>query len=334
MQLSAVVGSQVAHICPGAPHAVVLSAVVQLVPLQHPDGHEVTSHTQAPLTQCCPAAHGAPLPHWHAPLLQLSVRTESQAIHAIAPVPHEVTEGGETQVDPLQQPVVQVAAQPEHTPPVHDWPPGHCWQSSPPAPHAPAELPATHALFEQQPLGQETPSQMHRPPEQRCPPGHSAVEPHIQPRAPQLSAVSGSHCTHMSAAAPQLASDGVLQVLLAQQPESQMVSSQTQPLVVQCWRGPHAGSLPQRQWPSAEQVSAAMGSQVTHVSPPEPQLESERGWHWPSMQHPDGQVVASQTQTPAAQRCPSWQVEVSPPQTHEPVAEQVSALNGSQAAQA
>jgi hypothetical protein len=249
----------------------VLIAGVQVVPLQHPLGHELMSQMHVPATQCCPAAHGAVEPHWQVPPTQLSARSASQATQAIAPVP-QVAVDGVLHVEPLQHPVAHPVAQPEQTPPVQVCAPGQTWQSCPPAPHAPAEVVVMQAVPEQQPFGHDTPSQTHMPPEQCCPAAHSTVVPHWQPSAPQLSAVSVLHARHICAAAPQLFSDGVLHTLLvvSQQPESQMVSSQAQPLTVQCWRGPHAGPPAHVQCPSAEQLSERSGSQATQVSPPVP----------------------------------------------------------------
>jgi hypothetical protein len=210
------------------------------------------------------------------PVLQLSVRIGSQATHAIAPVPQAVVFAGETQVDPLQQPVVQVVAHPEHTPPTQLCAPGQTSQSWPPAPHAPADVVVMQAFPEQQPVGHDTPSQVHMPPTQCWPEAHSAVVPHWHPSAPQLSAVSGSQARHISATWPQLVIDGVLQTWLRQQPASQIVSSHTQPLPVQCWRGPHAGPPAHVQRPAAEQLSERVGSQAAQVSPPVPHWLSER----------------------------------------------------------
>jgi hypothetical protein len=60
----------------------------QAPPAQHPFGHDVPSQTQAPATQCSPAPHGAPLPHWQVPVAeQLSVVVGSQATQATPPTP-------------------------------------------------------------------------------------------------------------------------------------------------------------------------------------------------------------------------------------------------------
>jgi len=162
LQLSERVVSHAAHIAPGAPQAP-RPSVVQLLPVQQPFGHEEALQLHAPPTQACPAAQLAPEPHLQAPPVQLSARSGSQETHAVAPVP-QLFSDGELQVDPLQQPLVQLLVQPEQTPPEQDWPPGQTSQPSPPVPHAPGAFPARHAPPEQQPVGHETPSQMHMPP--------------------------------------------------------------------------------------------------------------------------------------------------------------------------
>lgn len=135
---SASVASQLEHASPPAPHAVSPGAV-QVVPAQHP-AHERASHTQVPPTQACPTAHGAPVPHAHAPLAsQASARSGSHATHAPPPMPH-VLGLAALHVAPEQQPVVQPAAQPLHTPDVQA-PPPHDSQAPPPLPHAPASVP-------------------------------------------------------------------------------------------------------------------------------------------------------------------------------------------------
>jgi hypothetical protein len=52
VQLSASVESHALHMAPGAPHTLVLSVLLQVVPLQQPLGHEVMSQTHVPATQC------------------------------------------------------------------------------------------------------------------------------------------------------------------------------------------------------------------------------------------------------------------------------------------
>jgi hypothetical protein len=79
------------HVPPLAPH-VVAPRETHAVPAQQPLAHEVASHTHAPDTQRWPDAHGAPLPHAHAPAVHRSDRA-SQARHATPPVPHAETDG-------------------------------------------------------------------------------------------------------------------------------------------------------------------------------------------------------------------------------------------------
>jgi hypothetical protein len=77
---------------PPMPHDVAFGLLLQLLVLsQHPLAHEVASQTQAPPTQCCPTAHGAPVPHAQVPPAHVSERTESHATQAepVAPLmPH------------------------------------------------------------------------------------------------------------------------------------------------------------------------------------------------------------------------------------------------------
>jgi hypothetical protein len=81
-QPSAMFGSQAAHALPLLPHIDTSFGAMHVVPLQQPFGQTVPSHTHAPETQCRPAAHGGPLPHWHvAPGAQVSEPTP-QSMHA------------------------------------------------------------------------------------------------------------------------------------------------------------------------------------------------------------------------------------------------------------
>ena len=107
---------QVVHAPPPVPQ-LPTPAVRQLVPEQQPLAHDTPSQTQAPLTQCWPAAHGAPpLPHTQAPFgEQWSDRTGSQGLQAPPPLPHASIAGG-WQLPPLQQPVGHEVASHTHAP--------------------------------------------------------------------------------------------------------------------------------------------------------------------------------------------------------------------------
>lgn len=114
--------------------------------MQHPAPHDVASHTQLPPTQCCPVAHGPPVPHEHAPAVHRSERT-SQAMHTLPPVPHAATVGGDEHVAPEQQPLAQlVALQLVQAPPAHVLPPVHVAQAAPPEPHDASLVPARHVV--------------------------------------------------------------------------------------------------------------------------------------------------------------------------------------------
>lgn len=59
---SAVSGGHAMHDSPPVPH-VVGPRTSHVVPLQHPSGHDVASHSHCPAEHRCPAAHAGPLPH-------------------------------------------------------------------------------------------------------------------------------------------------------------------------------------------------------------------------------------------------------------------------------
>ena len=87
----------------------------QVLPEQQPLEHDVAVHWQLPPTHTCPVAHAGPPPQEHLPLVQPSARVELQVVHALPPEPQFVTDVGDSQVPPLQQPEVHVCAQPWQT---------------------------------------------------------------------------------------------------------------------------------------------------------------------------------------------------------------------------
>jgi hypothetical protein len=66
---------------------------MQVFPAQHPLGHDVASHTQAPLTQRWPAPQAGPVPQVQLPFVQLSALVALQATHAAPLVPQLVSDG-------------------------------------------------------------------------------------------------------------------------------------------------------------------------------------------------------------------------------------------------
>jgi hypothetical protein len=217
--------SHVPHVAPGAAQLFEVSGV-QRSPLQHPEGHEVASHTQTPCEQCRPGLQGGPEPHWHAPEAeQSSAADESQATQVDPPDPHVATERS-LHVAPLQQPLGHDCPSQTQRPPAHRCP----LAQAGPAPHAhspDAEHPsarvasqATHAL---PPAPQvETEGALHVVPVQQ-PEGQS--QPAQAPRA------HASPCGHGEQACPALpharGSLPGLQVVPWQHPVVQEVASQT-----------------------------------------------------------------------------------------------------------
>jgi hypothetical protein len=126
------------HSAPPLPHSPGTSPERQSVPAQQPMGHERPSQTHFAFRQCCPAAHAAPVPHWHAPVAeQLSAVTGLHATHAVPLPPHAVTEGG-VHVAPEQHAEGHDVASQTQAPAEHLWPGPH----GGPTPHsqAPAEV--------------------------------------------------------------------------------------------------------------------------------------------------------------------------------------------------
>ncbi len=143
-----------------------------MLPLQHPLGHEVASHT-----------------HW--PVLLLHSWLAAHPAHVAPAAPHDVFDSAAYAshvplAPPLQQPAGQVLASHEQVPVVLSHSPlAHEPHAAPPLPHCEAvcEEKATHALPLQQPLAHEVASHTHWPVLLL----HSwpvAHEPHATPAAP------------------------------------------------------------------------------------------------------------------------------------------------------
>jgi hypothetical protein len=110
-------GSQVVHALPPVPQEV-CEAVVQVVPLQQPVGHDVPSQPHEPATQCWPAAHAGLAPQVQTPLaLQVSALTP-HAMQAAPPVPQALVDGV-LHTAPVQHPFGHPAAHEPQTPLLH-----------------------------------------------------------------------------------------------------------------------------------------------------------------------------------------------------------------------
>jgi hypothetical protein len=321
-QLSDCGSPHAAHAAPAVPH-VAVDEVSQVVPLQHPVGHEVALQTQAPAEHSWPTAHSETFPHMQSPMAeQPSALVASHATHDSPPNPQDAGDRA-LHVGPEQHPVAHVDAHPLHVPLLHVSPPGHDWHCVPPLPHAPTLLPVWHVPLEQHPSGHETPSHWHVPFKQRCPAAHAPPVPHLQLPSPHESADPVAHTAHAWPTAAQAVRESAVQVVPSQHPFGHDVASQTHTWFAQCSPGLHGVPDPHWQTPMPEQESAATGSHVTHVDPTSPQLESACETHVASLQHPSGHDVGSHWHVPFKQRCPSahaaW-----PPHVQVPDSEQAS----------
>lgn len=83
---------------------------------QHPFGQVVALHAHAPPVHATPALHCAPPPHLHCPATHASAAPALHVVHAAPPVPHAVSVLPAMHVEPLQQPLGQLAALQTHWP--------------------------------------------------------------------------------------------------------------------------------------------------------------------------------------------------------------------------
>jgi hypothetical protein len=160
------------------------------LPLQQPFGQPTESQTQAPLTQCRPAPHDAPVPHLQVPPLQLSFCVVLHVPQVAPAVPHWLVVRLVMQVLPEQQPFGQLLELQTQAPPTHAWPLPHAGfvphmhtpfvqvlavvevhvvQVTPLVPQLANVLVVLHAPLLQQPVGHDVPSQMQALPPQRVP---------------------------------------------------------------------------------------------------------------------------------------------------------------------
>ena len=323
-QPSALTGSQGVHAPPPVPQ-VATERALQVEPAQHPSGQPVPSQTQLPATQCCPVSHGGAVPHWHAPVAEhRSAARRSQGTHAVAPTPHDDSDGW-WQVEPEQHPPAQFEElQLLHTPPLQVAGAVQGSQASPPAPQAASVRPERHRLPEQQPP-HDRGSHTHVPPAHRWPAPQGGPMPHWQaPVEAQLLAVARSQAVQVAPPVPHDWNVRGSQTSPSQQPEGHEPWSQTQVPAAQRWPGPQAAVLPQRHPPS-EQESARWESQAVQTPPAVPHAAGDAARHFrTASQQPVGQVVGSQVQTPPSQRCPPSHAGPSP-HAHCPTGEQRSA---------
>jgi hypothetical protein len=309
--------SHAPHIAPEAPQldVVSLATATQVVPLQHPPGHDDALHTHAPDTQVWPAAHAASVPHLHTPLVQVLVDPE-HGPHARPPVPHEPAfcEAKGTHAPALQQPLGQLVASHTHAPPTQRVPLAqgavapHLQappvQRSDVAPQSMHAVPAaahwldvvgeTQTPLAQQPPGQLAGVQVQLPPSQDWPAAHGMFVPHMH--APWLHALlgGGAHVVHAPPLLPQCTAELVWHRPLKQQP---MQLTELQPL-----------QAPAVQlWPTG---------QLWHMVPAVPQVPASVPGRQILPEQQPVQLVESHTQLPFAQCWPAPQAGPLPqPQT-------------------
>jgi hypothetical protein len=200
----------------------------QVVPEQHPDPHDVASHSQVPAAEhACPGAHAGPEPHAHAPAMHLFATFGAQATHAEPLVP-QLAGDAVVHVPFAQHPFGHDVASQTHLPPEQCWP--SLQGAPPPQAHVPERaqasavvgLHATHAP----PAAPHAPRDglLHVGPEQ-----HPAQLPAHPLHAPAVQVSAAPHGAQAAPAPPHAAGlSPASQVLPEQHPVGHETPSQTQ----------------------------------------------------------------------------------------------------------
>jgi hypothetical protein len=137
LQLSALVGSQIAHADPAFPQADRERTATQAgVPLpQQLLGQFVALQAppvQVPPVQVCPAPHARPLPQVHVPVAEQLLAEVGSQVTQVDPFAPQAARARVWQVLPAQQLVGHDVASHWHKPPTQLWPPA---QTPPVFPH-------------------------------------------------------------------------------------------------------------------------------------------------------------------------------------------------------
>jgi hypothetical protein len=263
------------------------------LPEQQPDGHDVASHTQLPLTHRWPAAQtDPPVPQLQAPATHRSALAP-QAEQAPPPPPHWLLDVAVTHVEPLQHPVGHDDESQTHAPDTQRCPDAHAGpapqrqlpplhesavaeqltQAAPDAPHRAVEGGETQVVPLQQPEGQLVPSQMQTPLEQRWPTPHALPLPHRHCPLLQVSAVT-PHETQVVPLTPQAAAWFPATHEVPLQHPAHDGPSQTHVPPLQRCPAPHASPAPHRHCPPL-QLSASRVLHVVQAFPLFPQSDSD-----------------------------------------------------------
>jgi hypothetical protein len=194
-------------------------------------------------------------------------------------------------------------------------------------------LPGSHAEPLQQPAHVVL-SQTHTPLEQRCPVAHAGPPPQVHVPPDEHPSPAEPHDWHVEPPVPHDGPvGGDVHTLPLQHPLGHDAELQTHAPPLQIWPAAHGGPAPHAHAPEGEQLSACVGLQPTQELPSVPQLERDGVVHEVPLQHPVLHEVALQTHCPVTHTCPGPQA-AEVPQLHCPLAEQLSAVAGSHAAQA
>jgi hypothetical protein len=241
---------QSTHAAPPVPHSDFdcEPCCTHVPPLQHPVGHEVASHTHAPVvvSHSCPDEHAAHI----APLVpQALLDCDPRTTHAPPAV---------------QQPPEHVLALHTQWPVLvsHSVPEGHAAHSVPPAPHDAVDSldSGSHVAPEVQQPAHAEPPQVHAPPEQLPPAAQGA---HVAPAVPHEELDCEAQGTHWP--------------LAVQQPSGQVAWSHAGAVSVGESDGascPCATSAPGASFP----VVPSLASSPERASLPAPLLPEDAPW--------------------------------------------------------
>jgi len=226
-----------------------------------------------------------------------------QLAHTAPPAPHFAAVGGDTHVDPEQQPEAQDETLQTHAPPEHTWPEPHggfaphlqtppgqlsavmpqLVHAAPFVPHADAVGGEVHVDPEQQPEAQvPEPHPLHTPPVHVS--GLGQLEQAAPPVPQSIVELPGWHLPEES-----------------QHPVGHELALQTQVPPEQTWPVAHAAPPPHLHCPPTVQVSAVL-PQLTHDAPATPQEATVGGLvQLDPVQQPSGHDVELQTHSPPEQ---------------------------------
>lgn len=240
------------------------------------------------------------MPQVHFPLVQLSASVALHAVQALPPEP-QFAAVGDSQALPLQQPEVQVCAQPVQTLLTQVLPLPQEPHALPLDPQAVSWLPGRHTLPWQQPPGQLASLHTQEPPTQAKPAPQAAPVPHLQVPPEQVSALVESHTPQEPPPVPQVAVVLALHTPPEQHPFGQEVASQRHdPPTHRCPLA-QAAPPPHEQLPVALQPSATDVLHVVHPLPPAPHEVTPAVSQVEPLQQPVPHDVASHVHAPPTQ---------------------------------